>query len=98
MLMNSPVLARSAFGHYGSYFFIALRAVICIIWYGIQTYYGANMLSVMFRCMFGYRWSEFANALPVSADVTSQQLLAFFIVWFAELPFVRNHPFCNGTS
>ncbi|KAL4915376.1 permease for cytosine/purines, uracil, thiamine, allantoin-domain-containing protein [Aspergillus aurantiobrunneus] len=83
-----PVLARSAFGICGSYFFVFLRAVVCIIWYGIQTYYGANMLSLIFRCMFGYRWTGLANALPASADVTSQQLLCFFIVWLLELSFV----------
>ncbi|KAL4875889.1 permease for cytosine/purines, uracil, thiamine, allantoin-domain-containing protein [Aspergillus karnatakaensis] len=87
-----PVLARSAFGMYGSYFFILIRAVVCIVWYGIQTYYGANLLSLMFRCMFGYKWVDFANALPVGADVTSKQLLCFFIVWLMELPFCFVHP------
>ncbi|KAL3479620.1 permease for cytosine/purines, uracil, thiamine, allantoin-domain-containing protein [Aspergillus californicus] len=87
-----PVLARSAFGMWGSYFFIFIRAVVCIIWYGIQTYYGANLLSLMFRCMFGHKWVNFANSLPTSADVTSKQLLCFFIVWLMELPFCFVHP------
>ncbi|KAL4792647.1 permease for cytosine/purines, uracil, thiamine, allantoin-domain-containing protein, partial [Aspergillus venezuelensis] len=87
-----PVLARSSFGLYGSYFFIFLRAVVCIIWYGIQTYYGANLLALMLRCMFGYKWTDLANSLPASADVTSQQLLCFFLVWIMELPFCFVHP------
>ncbi|CBF87409.1 nucleobase cation symporter-1 family protein [Aspergillus nidulans FGSC A4] len=87
-----PILARSTFGLYGSYFFVFIRAVVCIVWYGIQSMYGANLLSVMLRCMFGHKWTEFANALPASADVTSQQLLCFFLVWLAELPFCFIHP------
>ncbi|KAL4904097.1 hypothetical protein BDW74DRAFT_185766 [Aspergillus multicolor] len=87
-----PVLARSTFGLYGSYFFIFIRAAVCIVWYGIQSMYGANLLSVMLRCMFGHRWTNFANSLPASADVTSQQFLCFFIVWLAELPFCFVHP------
>ncbi|KAL4746366.1 hypothetical protein BDW72DRAFT_210510 [Aspergillus terricola var. indicus] len=87
-----PVLARSTFGVYGSYFFVFIRAVVCIVWYGIQSMYGANLLSVMLRCMFGHKWTEFSNALPASADITSQQLLCFFLVWLAELPFCFIHP------
>lgn len=77
-------------GMYGSYFFVFIRAIVCIIWYGIQTYYGANLLSVCFRCIFGSGWDNFANTLPAGADVTSKQLLAFFIVWLVEFPFVRS--------
>ncbi|KAL4954532.1 permease for cytosine/purines, uracil, thiamine, allantoin-domain-containing protein [Aspergillus filifer] len=92
IMLPRPVLARSSFGLYGSYFFIFLRAAVCIIWYGIQTYYGANLLALMLRCMFGYKWTDFANSLPASADVTSQQLLCFFLVWIMELPFCFVHP------
>ncbi|KAL4894073.1 permease for cytosine/purines, uracil, thiamine, allantoin-domain-containing protein [Aspergillus ambiguus] len=87
-----PVLSRSVLGMYGSFFFIFLRAVVCIIWYGIQSFYGANLLSIMLRCMFGYKWNNFANTLPASANVTSQQLLCFFLVWLMELPFCFVHP------
>ncbi|KAF6825197.1 NCS1 allantoin transporter (NCS1 nucleoside transporter) [Colletotrichum plurivorum] len=90
--LGYPVLARSVMGMYGSYFFVFIRAIVCIIWYGIQTYYGANLLSVCFRCVFGSSWHNFANALPEGADVTSKQLLAFFIVWLVEFPFTWVHP------
>lgn len=75
-------------GMYGSYFFIFIRAIVCIIWYGIQTYYGANLLSVCFRCIFGNSWDNWPNMLPTGADVTSKQLLAFFLLWLVEFPFV----------
>ncbi|KAL2416450.1 Allantoin permease [Exophiala dermatitidis] len=87
-----PVLCRASMGMYGSYFFVFIRAIVCIIWYGIQTYYGAAILSVMFRCIFGSAWTNFQNTLSASADVTSSTLLAFFIVWILEFPFMWVHP------
>lgn len=87
-----PVICRSVMGMYGSYFFIFIRAVVCIVWYGIQTYYAANLMSVCLRCMFGHQWTDFTNGLPADANVTSQQLLCFFLVWILELPFCFIHP------
>ncbi|KAK7967054.1 putative uracil permease [Apiospora aurea] len=87
-----PIIARVTFGMYGSYFFIFIRAAVCIIWYGVQSFYGANLVSVCFRCIFGDLWTKWPNALPASAHVTSKQLLGFFIVWVAEFPFMFIHP------
>jgi NCS1 family nucleobase:cation symporter-1 len=75
-------------GMYGSMFFVFIRAIVGAIWYGIQTYYGANLISVCLRCVFGHKWHDWPNALPESADVTSKQLLCFFLVWMIELPLV----------
>jgi hypothetical protein len=86
----SPVLARSVMGMYGSFFFVFIRAVVCIIWYGIQTFYAGNLLSVMLRCIFGSSWENFGNTLPASANITSKKLLTFFIAWILEFPFVSH--------
>jgi len=75
---------------YGSYFFVFIRAIVCIIWYGIQTFYAGNLLSVMLRCIFGNSWKNFGNTLPVSANVNSKQLLTFFMAWLLEFPFVSD--------
>lgn len=75
-------------GMYGSYFFVFIRAVVCIIWYGIQTFYAASIFSVMLRCIFGDSWQNFENTFDENADITSKTLLAFFIVWLFEFPFV----------
>ncbi|KAJ4318094.1 hypothetical protein N0V94_004619 [Neodidymelliopsis sp. IMI 364377] len=87
-----PVLVRSVMGMYGSYFFIFIRAVVCIIWYGIQSFYAGNILSVMLRCIFGSSWNNFENTLSPSANVTSKQLLTFFMAWLMEFPFMWIHP------
>lgn len=41
-----PVIARAVMGMYGSFFFVFIRACVCIVWYGIQCYYGSEMLYV----------------------------------------------------
>ncbi|KAF2798154.1 NCS1 nucleoside transporter [Melanomma pulvis-pyrius CBS 109.77] len=87
-----PVLARSVMGMYGSMFFVFIRAAVGAIWYGIQSYYGANLMSTCLRCIFGHKWNDWPNTLPLSADVTSKQLLCFFLVWLLELPFCFVHP------
>lgn len=87
-----PVLARSVFGMYGHLFFVWIRAVVAIIWFGVQSYFGSQLLSVMLWCIFGGSWWNMANHLPASAGITSRDLLAFFVFWMIEMPFLAVHP------
>lgn len=87
-----PVLARSVFGMYGHFFFVWVRAVVAIIWFGVQTYFGSQLFSVLLRCIFGSSWWDMTNHLPESAGITSRDLLAFFLFWMIELPFQAVHP------
>ncbi|KAF4448988.1 putative uracil permease [Fusarium austroafricanum] len=87
-----PVLARSSMGMYGAYFFIFIRAIVCIVWYGIQTFYAGSVLSVMLRCIFGSSWQNLTNSLSESADISSKLLLAFFLAWLMQFPFMWVHP------
>jgi NCS1 family nucleobase:cation symporter-1 len=43
---------------------------------------------VMLRCIFGSSWHNFENTLSGAANVTSKQLLTFFMAWLMEFPFV----------
>ncbi|KAI6878748.1 hypothetical protein KC360_g3607 [Hortaea werneckii] len=87
-----PVLARSAFGMYGHFFFVWVRAVVAIIWFGVQSYFGSQLLNVLLRCVFGSSWWDMTNHLPDSAGITSRNLLAFFLFWMIEMPFCAVHP------
>lgn len=42
----------------------------------------------MLRCIFGKSWENFDNTLSASANITSKQLLAFFMAWLMQFPFV----------
>ncbi|KAF4343145.1 uracil permease [Fusarium beomiforme] len=87
-----PVLARSVFGMYGQFFFVWIRAVVATIWFGVQSYFGSQLLSVLLRCIFGESWWHMTNHLPTSAGITSRDLLAFFLFWMIEMPFLAVHP------
>ena len=43
---------------------------------------------MVFRCIFGSSWENFTNTLEAGADISSKTLLAFFLVWILEFPFV----------
>ncbi|CRG91925.1 Uracil permease [Talaromyces islandicus] len=87
-----PVLARSVFGMYGHFFFVWVRAIVATIWFGVQSYFGSQLLSVLLRCIFGNSWWHMANHLDASAGITSRDLLAFFLFWMLEMPFLAIHP------
>lgn len=40
-----PVVARSVFGMYGSYYFVGARAALAIIWYGVQCKWSMSRIS-----------------------------------------------------
>ncbi|KAF2761468.1 NCS1 nucleoside transporter [Pseudovirgaria hyperparasitica] len=87
-----PVIARGVFGMYGAYFFVALRACVAIVWYGVQSFYGGKLLSVAIRCVFASHWQNIPNSLPESSGTNSRELLAFFLFWLIQFPFQFVHP------
>ena len=90
--LGFPTIVRASSGMYGSYFFIFIRISVAAIYFSVQTYFAGNLMSVLMRTMFGYKWENIANKLPVSANITSSQLLSFFLVWIIQGPLMFLHP------
>lgn len=88
-----PVVGRSVFGMYGSYYFVGVRAALAIIWYAVQTYTGSALLAVMLRAIFGDSYTNIPNTLPASAGITSSGLVAFLIFWLIQFPFTFLRPY-----
>ncbi|WRT69063.1 uncharacterized protein IL334_006046 [Kwoniella shivajii] len=85
-----PVFARTSYGMWGSYMAIAMRAIVCIIWNGTNSYYGGRCVSVALTAIFpGYKNIP---PLPKSASISSPDLLSFFIfmVFFTGISFVHS--------
>lgn len=65
-----------------------VRAVPCLIYYGIQTSLAGQAVQACITAI----WPSFAhwkvNAIPASANITAQQLLCFAIFWLLSLPFL----------
>lgn len=85
-----PALARSAFGTYGSYFYIIVRSILGIIWGGVQLYFTGQFISVILRCIFS-GWSKIPNGIPVSQGITTQEMVGFFLAFLVTLPFMFVH-------
>lgn len=85
---NFPVLVRSAFGLYGAYLAVFIRAAVTVIYYGIQASLGGNAVQACIEAI----WPQFATwhvgGFPASAAITPQGLLGFFIFWLISLPFL----------
>lgn len=88
-----PVVARSVFGMWGSFYVVAARACLAIIWYGVQLFSGSSFVSVMLRCVFGHLYTGIPNAIPASMGITSAGMLAFFLFWCVHFPFCALRPY-----
>ncbi|KAF2863383.1 putative allantoin permease [Piedraia hortae CBS 480.64] len=88
-----PIVGRSVFGMYGSYYFVGVRALLAVIWYGVQLYTGSALLANMLRAVFGHHYTGIPNHIPASIGITSAGMLAFFLFWLIHLPltFFRPH-------
>jgi NCS1 family nucleobase:cation symporter-1 len=86
--VNFPVIARASFGMWGAYIAMVIRAVVCVIWYGVQCSLGGNAV----RCMLEGIWPSFKtwheNSLPVSASITAPDILTFALFWIISFPFL----------
>ncbi|WVR06702.1 hypothetical protein IAU60_003734 [Kwoniella sp. DSM 27419] len=87
-----PVWCRSVFGMRGSKIMVAFRGCVAIIWYAVQTFYGAQLLSVAFGAIFGNGWINMPNHLPASAHITTKIMVSYFIMWLVQVPFAFIHP------
>ncbi|KAG7697143.1 hypothetical protein KL930_002406 [Ogataea haglerorum] len=87
-----PVLARSVFGPRLAKFFVLARMFVAAMWFSVNTYNGAMCFVVCFRCVFGHRFVNLHNGLPASADITTAQMVVFFVFWVGEFSLMFLHP------
>ncbi|EPQ55779.1 cytosine-purine permease [Gloeophyllum trabeum ATCC 11539] len=86
-----PVLNRSSFGFWFSYFSVISRVVLSMFWFGIQTYTGSEAVTQMIKAI----WPSYAhlpNHLSPSAHITTQGMVSYFIYWIIQLPLMLVSP------
>ncbi|KAH8660546.1 putative allantoin permease [Xylariales sp. PMI_506] len=88
-----PALARAVFGMTGSFYFVGARAVLAVIWYGLQLYSGANHVANMLRAIFGDAYKNIPNHISESAGIDTKTMLAFFIFWLIHFVFCFFRPY-----
>ncbi|KAK9481374.1 permease for cytosine/purines, uracil, thiamine, allantoin-domain-containing protein [Lipomyces japonicus] len=80
------VHTRAAFGYYLAYLMIAMRMIVGIFWYGIQTYTGAECVqSILYALWPSFR--NVPNTLPESANINTQFMTSYVIYFITCLPF-----------
>ena len=85
------IQSRASFGIYFSFVVVVVRMVVAAFWYGINTYTGAQCVHVILVAL----WPQFAslhNALPLSANTTTQMMVSYIIYFLFVLPFHWIHP------
>ncbi|KAJ7465101.1 NCS1 nucleoside transporter family [Mycena latifolia] len=86
-----PVLNRSVWGMYGSFFPLLLRIILSFISYGVQTWFGGQSLKVVIAAL----WPGFLtmnNTLPETAAMETNDCIAMMIFWVISLPLLTIPP------
>ncbi|KAJ5787849.1 hypothetical protein N7457_002839 [Penicillium paradoxum] len=86
-----PVIARASWGFWGSYIAIISRVILAVFWFAIQNVNGGNAI----RVMIGAIWPSYLNLpnhIPESQGITTNGMVAFFLFWLIQVPFLCMHP------
>ncbi|KAJ8090307.1 hypothetical protein PM082_018903 [Marasmius tenuissimus] len=86
-----PVLNRSSFGFWFSYFSVVSRIVLAMFWFGVQTYTGSECVYQMLKAI----WPSIAripNHLPEGANITTVGMMCYLIYWLIQFPLMLVSP------
>ncbi|KZT24924.1 NCS1 nucleoside transporter family [Neolentinus lepideus HHB14362 ss-1] len=86
-----PVLNRSSFGFWFSYFSVISRVVLSMFWFGIQTYTGSEAVTQMIKAIWP-SYGHLPNHLSPGANITTQGMVSYFIYWLIQFPLMMVSP------
>lgn len=86
-----PVLNRSSFGFWFSYFSVVSRVVLSMFWFGIQTYTGSECVYQMLKAIWP-SVQHVPNRLSPSANITTVGMMCYFLYWLIQFPFMFVSP------
>lgn len=80
-----PVLARSAFGYHFAKFPVIVRLITALFWHSITNFLAVGPMIQVVRSI----WPSFRtmhNSIPESVGITSQQMVAYLLVFIVQFP------------
>ncbi|EKM58456.1 uncharacterized protein PHACADRAFT_182787 [Phanerochaete carnosa HHB-10118-sp] len=86
-----PVLNRSSFGFWFSYFSVISRVVLSMFWFGIQTYTGSECVYQMLKAIWP-SVQHLPNHLSPSANITTVGMMCYLLYWLIQFPFMLVSP------
>ncbi|KAF9779792.1 NCS1 nucleoside transporter family [Thelephora terrestris] len=87
-----PIINRSSFGFWFSYFSVISRVVLSMFWFGIQTFTGSQCVEQILKAIWPGLRTRVPNHLPESANITTLGFMCYFIYWTIQLPFMLVSP------
>ncbi|ABN64800.2 Thiamine Metabolism [Scheffersomyces stipitis CBS 6054] len=85
------VCQRLVFGIRGSYFGVAIRTILSIVWYGSQAWLGGQCLGIIFSS-WSYSYLHMENTLPLSVHLTTRDLISFLLFQLISIPMLLIRP------
>ncbi|KAH8093863.1 NCS1 nucleoside transporter family [Cristinia sonorae] len=85
------VINRTGWGIRGSWFTLLNRVILSCCWYGVQGWYGGQMVKIM----IGAIWPSFydlKNTFSPSASMKTNEFVSFIIFWTISLPIFLLRP------
>ncbi|PWN31738.1 NCS1 nucleoside transporter family [Meira miltonrushii] len=89
--ISFPILARSSFGVWGAIWPTINRSAMACIWYGVQSYIGAQCVTLLLRSL-APKYIQMHNSLPASAGLTTADFVSFFLFSLISLPIIYIKP------
>ncbi|KAJ7284997.1 cytosine-purine permease [Mycena rebaudengoi] len=86
-----PVIARSSFGFWLSYFAVISRVVLSMFWFSIQSYVGSECVYQMLKAIWPST-ARIPNHLSASAGITTVNMMCYFLFWLIQFPFLLVSP------
>ncbi|KAK6199904.1 thiamine metabolism [Scheffersomyces amazonensis] len=85
------VSQRILFGIRGSYFGIAMRTILSIVWYASQAWLGGLCLGLIFSC-FSKKYLYMENTFPESVHMSTRDFISFLIFHLISIPILCIKP------
>ncbi|KAG6859781.1 hypothetical protein C0995_004155 [Termitomyces sp. Mi166 len=86
-----PVLNRSSFGFWFSYFSVISRVILAMFWFGILTFSGSESVYQMLKAVWPST-ARIPNHLPASSPVTTRDMMCYFLYWLIQFPLILVPP------
>jgi NCS1 family nucleobase:cation symporter-1 len=86
-----PIVARASFGYYLARFAVVTRMATALFWHAIQSWTGSTATFQMIRAIWP-GFLDIPNHLPVSAGITSNELIAHFVFFCIQFPILLTPP------
>ncbi|OAA61456.1 Nucleobase cation symporter-1, NCS1 [Cordyceps fumosorosea ARSEF 2679] len=80
-----PVIARLLWGIYGSFFAVAQRQLLSLVWFALQSWFGGLFTTAVLSSVFP-QFHYMKNTMPASTHMTTAQFVGWVVFLLISLP------------